>query len=98
MNIFEKINKNKNNFSGRLAHFTTFKKKLSGVGYVFVITWMKELSHGWEYIYDFYSHGIIGVFVNGHVINTVITWYVQASTPVCIHLVITSCSIKSSSI
>ena len=91
---FLKINKNKNDFSGRLAHFTTFLKKMVQECDMFL--WMKGLSHGWEYIWFLYR--IIDVFVNGHVINTVLTLYVQASTPVCIHLVITSCSIKSSSI
>ena len=41
--IFGKINKN--NFLGVLAHFTTLTKKWSGVGYHYVITRMKVLSH-----------------------------------------------------
>ena len=63
-----KINKNKNNFSGRFI-LQIFKNKIwSGVGYHYVITWMKVLSHR-QANTIFYSRGIIGVIVHRHVIN-----------------------------
>ena len=95
MKFFEK--KFKTIFLGVLAHFTTFYKKIFVRSGIPLCYHMDESVIPQASQYYFYSRGIIGVIVHGHVINIYIyLYYISRRLFVCVRACVCACLFATS--